>query len=73
MTLRIILIVLHDETGQMYKVTNSEFRILICNNRKELVVDDIWTSQQNYNSYSRTMLNQYKQNHMVEQCIKKAD
>ena len=73
MTLRIILIVLHDETGQMYKVTNSEFRILICNNRKELVVDDIWTSQQNYNSYSRTKLNQYKQNHMVQQCIKKAD
>ena len=40
MTLRIILIVLYDETGQMYEVTNSEFRIFICDNRKELVVDE---------------------------------
>ena len=40
MTLRIILIVLHDETWQVYKVTNSEFRILIRDNRKEFVVDE---------------------------------
>lgn len=39
-TLRIILIVLHDKTGQLYKVTNSEFRILIRDNRKEFVADE---------------------------------
>lgn len=70
-TLRIILIVLHDETIEMYEVTNSEFRIFVCDTKKEFTIKwNIWTLQQDYNSYSWTLLNQHKQNHVVEQPIK---
>ena len=39
-TLRIILIVLHDETTEMYEVTNSEFRILVRDTKKGFVINE---------------------------------
>jgi len=73
MTLRIIFIVLHDETRQMYKVTNSELRILICDKWKEFVVDEALEPHNKTITVTvgpcSTSANQ--QNHMAEQFIKK--
>jgi len=73
MTLRIILIVLLDETWEVYKVPNSELRILTSDNRKEFVVDEAFKPRNKAIPVTvgpcSTSAN--KQNHMAEQFIKK--